>query len=93
MASNNERIFRSLRGLEKTASTSRVLNLAALSVRHQGNPEHSEAPLFKSPVLNSAVILKHRLRVDEVDLFDGLTRTATKVIVPFDRRSISLANS
>ena len=31
MAGSNERIYRSLRGLEKTASTSRVLNLAALA--------------------------------------------------------------
>jgi hypothetical protein len=90
LASTNERIYRSLRGLEKTASTSRVLNLAALAVRHQGNPEHNESPLFKSTILNSAVILKHRLRTEEVDLFDGLTRTATKLIVPFDKADLSL---
>ena len=90
MASTNERIYRSLRGLEKTASTSRVLNLAALAVRHHGNPEHSDKPLFKSTILNGAVILKHRLRTEEVDLFDGLTRTATKLIVPFDKADLSL---
>ncbi|MFL5297654.1 MAG: hypothetical protein ACJ798_14840 [Phenylobacterium sp.] len=90
VASNQERIYRSLRGLEKTASTSRVLNLAALAVRHHGNPEHSERPMFKSAVLNGAVILKHRLRPEEVDLFEGLTRTATKLIVPFDRADLAL---
>ncbi len=90
MAGSNERIYRSLRGLEKTASTSRVLNLAVLSVRNAGNPEHQAKPLFKSPVLNGAVILKHRLRNDEVDLFDGLTRTATKLIIPFDRADLAL---
>lgn len=90
MSSSNERIYRSLRGLEKTASTSRVLNLAAISLRNVGNEEHAKAPLFKSPVLNGAVILKHRLRQDEVDLFEGLTRTATKIIVPFDRSDLSL---
>jgi len=90
VASTNERIYRSLRGLEKTASTSRVLNLAALAVRHHGNPEHSEKPLFRSTILNGAVILKHRLRTEEVDLFDGLTRTATKLIVPFDKADLSL---
>jgi len=90
VAGSNERIYRSLRGLEKTASTSRVLNLAALAVRHAGNPEHSEAPLFKSPVLNGSVLLKHRLRTDEVDLFDGLARTATKLIVPFDKSDLAL---
>jgi hypothetical protein len=90
VAGSQERIYRSLRGLEKTASTSRVLNLAALAVRNAGNAEHAERPLFKSPVLNGAVILKHRLRSDEAELFDGLARTATKLIVPFDRSDLSL---
>jgi hypothetical protein len=90
VASTNERIYRSLRGLEKTASTSRVLNLAALAVRYQGNPQHSERPLFKSAVLNGAVIVKHRLRAEEVDLFEGMTRNATKLIVPFDKSDLSL---
>ena len=90
MASSNERIYRSLRGLEKTASTSRVLNLAALAMRNAGNAEHADQPLFKSPVLNGAVILKHRLRADEMDLFDGMARNATKLIVPFDKSDLSL---
>jgi hypothetical protein len=90
VSGSNERIYRSLRGLEKTASTSRVLNLAVLSVRNAGNPEHTEKPLFRSQILNGSVVLKHRLRADEVDLFDGLQRTATKIIVPFDRSDLSL---
>ena len=90
VAGSNERIYRSLRGLEKTASTSRVLNLAVLSVRNAGNQEHLDRSMFKSQVLNTAVILKHRLRPDEVDLFDGLPRTATKLIVPFDRADLAL---
>jgi hypothetical protein len=90
VAGSSERIYRSLRGLEKTASTSRVLNLAALAVRNAGNAEHAERALFKNPVLNGAVILKHRLRQDEADLFDGPARTATKLIVPFDRTDLSL---
>ncbi|MBS0335150.1 MAG: hypothetical protein JSS35_20470 [Proteobacteria bacterium] len=90
VAASNERIYRSLRGLEKTASTSRVLNLAALAVRHAGNPEHTAQPLFRSHILNGSVVLKHRLRVDEVELFDGVTRTATKLIVPFDKTDLAL---
>ena len=90
MTASNERIYRSLRGLEKTASTSRVLNLAALAVRYAGNAEHSQKPLFKSTILNSAVIVKHRLRVEELHLFEGMTRTATKLIVPFDKSDLSL---
>jgi hypothetical protein len=90
VAGSNERIYRSLRGLEKTASTSRVLNLAVLSVRNAGTPDHAAAPLFKSPILNGSVVLKHRLRTEEADLFEGLTRTATKIIVPFDRADLAL---
>ena len=67
-----------------------MLNLAALAVRNAGNAEHADNPIFKSPVLNGSVVLKHRLRADEVDLFDGLTRTATKIIVPFDKADLSL---
>ena len=89
-ASSSERIYRSLRGLEKTASTSRVLNLAALSVRHAGDPDHLKQPLFNASTLNGAVLLKHRLRQDEAELFDGMVRTATKIIVPFDRSDLSL---
>ncbi len=90
MSKTSERIYRSLRGLEKTASTSRVLNLAAISVKFADDPEHMKAPLFTSSVLNAAVIIKHRLRMDEVDSFDDIIRTATKVIVPFDRTNLAL---
>jgi hypothetical protein len=82
--------YRSMRGLERTASTSRVLNLAALAVRHADNPEHLAKPLFQSPTLNAAVILKHRLRANEVGVVATRHRTATKLIVPFERSDLSL---
>jgi len=90
MSKQSERIYRSLRGLEKTASTSRVLNLAAIAVRHADDPEHAKAPLFKATNLAAAVIVKHRLRVDELDAFDNPVRTATKLIIPFDRANLAL---
>ena len=82
--------YRSMRALERTASTSRVLNLAALAVKHAGNPEHSARPLFLAPALNAAVILKHRLRANEIDTVSTRNRTATKLIVPFERSDLSL---
>ena len=48
--------YRSMRALERTASTSRVLNLAALAVKHADNPDHIARPLFVAPALNAAVI-------------------------------------
>ena len=90
MSKQAERIYRSLRGLEKTASTSRVLNLAAISVKYAGDPEHAKDPLFNANNLAAAVIIKHRLRVDELDAFDDPVRTATKLIIPFDRANLAL---
>ena len=82
--------YRSMRALEKTASTSRVLNLAALSVKNQGNPEHIAKPFFTAPALNAAVILKHRLRANEVETIHTNSRTATKLLVPFERSDLGL---
>jgi len=82
--------YRSMRALERTASTSRVLNLAALAVKHADNPEHSAQPLFTAPALNAAVILKHRLRANEIGVVFTRHRTATKLIVPFERSDLSL---
>ena len=82
--------YRSMRALERTASTSRVLNLAALAVKHAENPEHAAHPLFMAPALNAAVILKHRLRTNEIATVSTRHRTATKLIVPFERSDLSL---
>jgi hypothetical protein len=82
--------YRSMRALERTASTSRVLNLAALAVKHADNPEHLAKPLFLAPTLNAAVILKHRLRANEIGTVSTPHRTATKLIVPFERSDLGL---
>ena len=81
---------RSLGALEKSASTSRVLNLLAVAKANMGRPEHSEAPFFKNRILNSAIIVKHRLRSDDMFLFDDFRATATKVIIPFERQDLNL---
>ncbi|HEY8003369.1 MAG TPA: hypothetical protein VIE16_04030 [Phenylobacterium sp.] len=84
------RSYRSLDGLHRTASTSRVLNLAAIADEHQGDALYSSAPFFASATLNSAVIVKHRLRPNEAGLLDWRRRSATKVIIPFERRDLAL---
>jgi hypothetical protein len=85
-----DRVMRSLRALERTASTSRVLNLLAVEAESAHRPEYPQAPLFKNRVLNTAIILKHRLRNDDIYLFDEARPTATKIIIPFDRRDLGL---
>jgi hypothetical protein len=85
-----DRSFRSLSGLEKTASTSRVLNLAAVATQNFGDVEYESSPFFKATALNGAVIIKHRLRQDEQYNFDAAKRISTKLIIPFERTDLSL---
>lgn len=79
-----------MRGLEKTASTSRVLNLAALAARNANNPDHEKKPFFTAQSLNGAVIVRHRLRESEREAFDRIRYTATKLIIPFERSDLGL---
>jgi hypothetical protein len=85
-----DRSFRSLSGLERTASTSRVLNLAAVASQNAGDPEYEASPFFKAAALNGAVIIKHRVRNDEQYIFEAGKRISTKVIIPFERTDLSL---
>lgn len=84
------RLYRSLDGLHRTASTSRVLNLATIAEEHRGDALHASAPFFASGPLNSAVIVKHRLRPNEAGLLEWRRRSATKVILPFERGDLAL---
>jgi hypothetical protein len=70
----------------KGASSSRVLNLLSISHSH---PE-PDLPLFHSSVLNSSIILKHRLRSDETSCFEQSRPIGTKIIVPFEKKELRL---
>ena len=80
----NDRSIRSLVRLQHTASTSRVLNLNLLNKRHEGDEAYDRAPFFRNPSLNRAIIVKHRLRAHEQDLFSNYRSRATKLILPLD---------
>ena len=79
----NDRSVRFLSALGG-ASTSRVLNLFRIAADNVDNPEHLEKPLFLSPIINKAFLLKHRTRADESYLFASPRAVATKIIIPFD---------
>jgi hypothetical protein len=81
---NNNRAVRSLLSLQSGVSTARALNLTAVWRKHQREAAYIEHPFFKSPVLNRAIILKHRLRADEMELLGSSRTNATKVILPLD---------
>lgn len=85
-----DRSFRSLKGLEKTGATSRVLNLAALSVRQAERRETPPEPFFTAAALRGALIIKHRLRPGEEQVFSRPRYTATKLVIPFERTDLSL---
>lgn len=81
---NNRNVIRSLAHLQDSASTARVLNLHRIHKLNADNAEHGEDPMFRNPILNRSLIIKHRLRRDELDLFGGERLTATKLIIPID---------
>jgi len=66
------------------ASTSRVLNLGQIARNNRDDPEHAAKPFFRSPAINTAFFLKHRMRSDETYMFNSVRSVATKIIVPFD---------
>lgn len=85
-----DRTTRLLTSLQRSGSTSRVLNLAAVERDHGGEQVHRTSPMFRDPALNSCVIVKHRLRLDELYLFASGRATVTKVIIPFDKADLKL---
>lgn len=82
--------IRSLSHLQDSASTARVLNLLRVWKMHGRSADYLAAPMFKNPVLNRCMLIKHRLRRDELDLFVGDRQTATKIIVPIDGSDLKL---
>jgi len=82
-----DRATRSLMGLG-SASSSRVLNLSAIAVAEGTNPEYRAAPFFASQVINESIILKHRLRTNEIDFFKQRRSVATKIIIPFEKSDL-----
>ena len=85
-----DRAYRSLKGLERTGATSRVLNLAAICARNAERGGERLAPFFDAGVLGGALIIKHRIRPGEESLFARPRYTATKVVVPFERTDLAL---
>ena len=87
-----DRVVRNLEHLRGSASTARVLNLLRVweengDSRADGavrNPDWAARPIFRTPVLNRALIIKHRLRRNETYLFTGRRQVATKVVIPID---------
>jgi hypothetical protein len=83
-----DRAFRSLSRLQNSGATSRVLNLHRLQKQYAHDEAHQARPFFRDPRLNSAMIVKHRLRDAERELFEDYRASATKVILPIDGQDL-----
>ena len=87
-----DRVVRNLEHLRSSASTARVLNLLRVweengDSRSDGavrNPDWAARPIFHTSALNRSLIIKHRLRRNEIDLFPGRRQVATKMVIPID---------
>jgi hypothetical protein len=79
-----DRAIRNLAHLRRSASTARVLNLLKIYNEHGRDPDWAARPVFRTPALNRALIIKHRLRRDEFDAFHIRRQVATKVVIPID---------
>ena len=77
--------IRRLTALEKSASTSRLLNLRATHQKYPEDADLKKSPFFKNRLLNSALIVKHRLRPHEYEYFSETPKsTVTKILLPID---------
>ena len=81
---SSDRSFRNLNHLEKSASTARLLNLLRVWREHDQTDDWRDRPLFRTRALNQSLVIKHRLRRDELDLFRSRRHIATKIVLPID---------
>jgi len=86
----HDRRIRNLEGLKATGDSSRVLNLVSVWTQSGHLPEYYDQPLFENRRLNRALILKHRLRNNEHDLFENPNHVGTKILLPIDDRDWKL---
>jgi hypothetical protein len=80
----SDRAVRNLMNLKASGSSSRTLNLLSVWEKDHESPEWKTAPFFRNTILNKSIIVKHRLRQDELDLFYEPRNSATKVILPIN---------
>lgn len=79
-----DRTVRNLAHLGRSASTARVLNLLKVAADHRRSEAWAERPLFQTSSLNQALIIKHRLRRNEIDQMPRRRQVVTKVVIPID---------
>ncbi len=84
---------RDLSLVRESAATTRVLDLAFVEQRYGDTEEYLQKPLFRSRLLNTSIIMKHSLRVNERALFNYRRMTATKIVFPFSNTDLRLGGA
>ena len=87
---SGDRTVRRLTALEKSASTSRVLNLVSVQRHAAEDPAIVQAPFFNNRFLNNSIILKHRVRPHEMSMLARPKGTVTKLLSPIDGTDLKL---
>jgi len=85
-----DRTIRSLVALSESASTARVLNLVSTMRNLADDPSLAERPFFQNRILNASIVVKHRVRPHEAELFSKPRATATKIMAPMDGKDLKL---
>ncbi len=85
--------IRRLSALQHSASTARVLNLVASNLLTSAAERGSNQRFFQNRVLNNSLVIKHRIRPHELDLFREPRRVATKIVIPIDPQDLRLGGS
>lgn len=85
--------IRRLSALQHSASTARVLNLVASNQLLSPTERSVAQRFFQNRVLNNSLVIKHRIRPHELDLFREPRRVATKVVIPIDPQDLRLGGS
>ncbi|GIK47679.1 MAG: hypothetical protein BroJett013_03760 [Alphaproteobacteria bacterium] len=90
MGQKADAAVRSLALIRASGSTARVLNLAIVYDRCNGEPEHQEQPFFRNAALNRALVLKHVVKPEEQHLLQSRRLNTTKIVFPYSTRELEL---
>jgi hypothetical protein len=85
-----DRTTRSLVRLAQSGSSSRTLNLNRVNSYFRARNMQPETPMFMSSYLNSSIIVKHRLRMHEMNYAISGRVSLTKIIVPFESTDLRM---
>lgn len=76
--------------VQRNESSCRMLDLPSAHLRFHKDPDYKARPLFNSPILNRALILKHTLHNHEREFLRLNRFVGTKIIIPISVGDLSM---